>query len=188
MHEHTVVRVDTCSKHLLAAPVKVQNDEAWNSQRGGEGGMRGGVRVHFDLARQKPKIGRSGYLLVKRVSRNATRRRPGKRVITVSRLVKCRIYIYRLDQNGSKRYSPGKDNLFFDDNLSSIDEPGTQRVEEEKRERERERERERGRNEMKMSRGSNNNPRPRDYGGIREKSVPTFFTQGLVIFLFYKLF
>lgn len=29
--EHTVVRVNTCSKHLLAAPVKVQNDEAWNS-------------------------------------------------------------------------------------------------------------------------------------------------------------
>ena len=60
---------------------------------GGKGGMRGSVRVHFDLARQKPKIGRSGYLLVKRVSRNATRRRPGKRVITVSRLVKCRVYI-----------------------------------------------------------------------------------------------
>ena len=53
-----------------------------------------------------------------------------------------------------------------------------------KKKRERERERERGRNEMKMSRGSNNNPRPRDYGGIREKSVPTFFTQGLVNFLF----
>lgn len=33
--QHTVVRVDTCSKHLLAAPLKVQNDEAWKFKRFG---------------------------------------------------------------------------------------------------------------------------------------------------------
>lgn len=30
--KHTVVRVDSCSKHLLAAPLIVQNDEAWKGE------------------------------------------------------------------------------------------------------------------------------------------------------------
>lgn len=31
MHESHTFRVDTCSKHLLAAPLIVQNVDAWKS-------------------------------------------------------------------------------------------------------------------------------------------------------------